>query len=136
MRLAAVLAKGLGLTRQSEGSDIEPTYPDFHAALLTMAQRSASRSGRGAPDARMFGKWLQRFNTRRERVMSDELDWNFSDKDDAKAEIRAAVEYLLRDVTGGTRGDIVQEIIAIVRQVANGLPSDQPDPLDDGLPGG
>ena len=75
-------------------------------------------------------------NTRREHVMSDELDWNFSDKDDAKAEIRAAVEYLLRDVTGGTRGDIVQEIIAIVRQVANGLPSDQPDPLDDGLPGG
>ena len=68
--------------------------------------------------------------------MSDELDWNFSDKDDAKAEIRAAVEYLLRDVTGGTHGDIVQEIIAIVRQVANGLPLDQPDPLDDGLPGG
>ena len=54
----------------------------------------------------------------------------------ALAEIRAAVEYLLKDVTGGTRGDIVQEIIAIVRQVANGLPSDQPDPLDDGLPGG
>ena len=53
--------------------------------------------------------------------MLDELDWNFSDKDDAKAEIRAAVEYLLRDVTGGTRGDIVQEIIAIVRQVANGF---------------
>ena len=68
--------------------------------------------------------------------MSDELDWNFSDKDDAKAEIRAAVEYLLRDVTGGTRGDIVQEIIAIVRRVANGLPLDQADPLDDGLPGG
>ena len=68
--------------------------------------------------------------------MLDELDWNFSDKDDAKAEIRAAVEYLLRDVTGGTRGDIAQEIIAIVRQVANGLPSDQPDPLDVGLPGG
>ena len=68
--------------------------------------------------------------------MLDELDWNFSDKDDAKAEIRAAVEYLLRDVTGGTRGDIVQEIIAIVRDVANGLPPEQPDPLDDGLPGG
>jgi len=60
-----VLAKGLGLSRQSEGSDIEPTYPDFHAALLTMAQRSANRSGRGAPpDARMFGKWLQRFKGR------------------------------------------------------------------------
>lgn len=34
------------------------------------------------------------------------------------------------------RNDIVQEILAIVRQVANGLPSDQPDSLDDGLPGG
>jgi hypothetical protein len=37
--------------------------------------------------------------------MSDELDWNFVDKDDAKAEIRAAVEYLLRDATGGARGE-------------------------------
>jgi len=42
--------------------------------------------------------------------MSDELDWNFVDKDDAKAELRAAVEYLLRGATGGARGDIVQEI--------------------------
>ena len=50
--------------------------------------------------------------------MSDELDWNFADKDDAKAEIRAAVEYLLKGTTGGARGDIVQEIIAIVRDVA------------------
>jgi hypothetical protein len=44
--------------------------------------------------------------------------------------------HLLRDATGGARGDIVQEIIAIVRQVASGLPPEQPDPLDDGLPGG
>jgi hypothetical protein len=69
-------------------------------------------------------------------AMSDELDWNFVDKEDAQAEIRAAVEYLLRDATGSARGDIVQEILAIVRQVANGLPSDQPDSFDDGLPGG
>ncbi len=68
--------------------------------------------------------------------MSDELDWNFVNSDDAKAEIRAAVEYLLRDATGGARGDIVQEIIAIVRQVASGLPPEQPNSLDDGLPGG
>lgn len=68
--------------------------------------------------------------------MSDDLDWNFVDRDDAKADIRAAVEYLLRDATGVARGDIVQEIIAIVRDVANGLPPEQPDPLDDGLPGG
>ena len=40
MRLSAALEKGLGLSRQSEGSDKVPTYPDFHAALLTMAQHS------------------------------------------------------------------------------------------------
>jgi hypothetical protein len=44
--------------------------------------------------------------------MSDQDDWEFAGPDDAKAEIRAAVEYLLRDATGGARGDIVQEIIA------------------------
>ncbi len=60
--------------------------------------------------------------------MSDQDDWEFAGTDDAKAEIRAAV--------GGGRGDIVQEIIAIVRQVASGLPPEQGNPLDDGLPGG
>jgi hypothetical protein len=68
--------------------------------------------------------------------MSEELDWNFVDRDDAKAVIRAAVEYLLRGATGSARGDIVREIIEIVRDVANGQPLGQPDPLDDGLPGG
>jgi hypothetical protein len=68
--------------------------------------------------------------------MSDQDDWKFVDPDDAKAEIRAAVKYLLRGATGGARGDIVQEIIAIVRQVASGLPPEPPNPLDDGLPGG
>lgn len=68
--------------------------------------------------------------------MSDELDWNFVDSDDAKAEIRAAVEYLLKDAAGGARGDIVEEIIAIVRDTANGLPARKPDPLDDDMPGG
>jgi hypothetical protein len=43
---------------------------------------------------------------------------------------------LLRGATGGARGDIVQEIIAIVRQAASGLPPEQGNPLDDGLPGG
>jgi hypothetical protein len=68
--------------------------------------------------------------------MSDHDDWEFAGPKDAKAEIRAAVEYLVRGATGGARGDIVQEIIAIVRQVANGLPPEQSNPLDDGLPGG
>ncbi len=43
---------------------------------------------------------------------------------------------MLRGATGGARGDIVQEIIAIVCQVASGLPPERPDPLDDGMPGG
>jgi hypothetical protein len=47
--------------------------------------------------------------------MSDPDDWESAGPDDAKAEIRAAVGYLLRGATGGARGDIVQEIIAIVR---------------------
>jgi len=38
--------------------------------------------------------------------------------------------------TGGAHGDIVQEIITIVRQVSNGPPPGQPDPLDDDVPGG
>jgi hypothetical protein len=42
------------------------------------------------------------------------------------------VGYLLRGATGGARGDIVQEIIAIVRQVAGGLPPEPPNSLDDG----
>jgi len=68
--------------------------------------------------------------------MSDQDDWEFAGPDDAKAETRAAVGYLLRGATGGARGDIVQEIITIVRQVASGLPPEQGNPLDDGLPGG
>jgi hypothetical protein len=68
--------------------------------------------------------------------MSDDFDWTFVDKEDAKAEIRAAVEYLLGGTTGGARGDIVQEIIAIIRDVTNGQPSGRQDALDDDLPGG
>src|ERR1700689_5408077 len=43
-----------------------------------------------------------------EAVMSDQDDWEFAGADDAKAEIRAAVGYLLPGATGGIRGDIVQ----------------------------
>jgi hypothetical protein len=41
--------------------------------------------------------------------------------DEAKAEIGAAVRYLLKDATDSARGDIVREIIEIVHNVANGL---------------
>jgi hypothetical protein len=68
--------------------------------------------------------------------MSDEFDWDFSDPDDAKAEIRAAVCYLLNGAAGSDRGDIVGEIIAIVHEVARGLPPDGQDPPDEGMPGG
>jgi hypothetical protein len=68
--------------------------------------------------------------------VSDELDWNFVNNEDAKAEIRAAVEYLLRNAAGSARGDIVLEIIEIVREVANGLPAGPADPLDEDMPGG
>jgi hypothetical protein len=68
--------------------------------------------------------------------MSDLDDWDFAGADDAKMTIRAAIHYLLKGATGGARGDIVQEIISIVRQVSNEPPSGQPDPLDDDTPGG
>ena len=67
--------------------------------------------------------------------MSDDDDWDFAGTDDAKMTIRAAIRYLLKGTTDGVRGDIVQEIISIVRQVANGPPHGQPDSLDDDTPG-
>lgn len=57
--------------------------------------------------------------------MSDQIDWDFAGDDGAKAEIGAAVRYLLKDATRSVRDDIVREIIEIVRDVANGLPSPQ-----------
>jgi hypothetical protein len=59
--------------------------------------------------------------------MSDQNDWDFAGPGDAKAEIRAAVVYLLKEATGGDRADLVQEIIEIVRHVANG-PAPEPSP--------
>jgi hypothetical protein len=68
--------------------------------------------------------------------MTDQDDWDFAGADDAKAEIRAAVRYLLKGATGPARTIVALEIMEIVRQVADGLPPEQPNPLDDGLPGG
>ncbi|WP_249779116.1 hypothetical protein [Bradyrhizobium sediminis] len=63
-------------------------------------------------------------------MMSDPIDRDFADDDHARAEISAAVRYLLRDTTGGARGDIVREIIETIRGVANGplLPQPQNPP--------
>jgi hypothetical protein len=66
--------------------------------------------------------------------MSDEF--HFNGEDDARAEIRVAVRYLLEGAAGSERGDIVQEIIAIVSEVAHSLTPSGYDPLDDGMPGG
>jgi hypothetical protein len=41
--------------------------------------------------------------------------------EDAKMTIRAAVRYLIKGTTDGIRGDIVQEIISIVRQTVKFL---------------
>jgi hypothetical protein len=67
--------------------------------------------------------------------MSDGDDWDFVDDEDAKLTILAAVRYLLKGTEGSDRGDIVVEIIEIVREAAQGLPTDQLDPFDD-APGG
>jgi hypothetical protein len=42
------------------------------------------------------------------------------------------VGYLLKDVAGSDRGDIVREIIAIVRDAANGLPPPEQPSLPSG----
>jgi hypothetical protein len=69
--------------------------------------------------------------------MSDDYDWDFAGADDARVTIHAAVRYLLKNAAGSNRsGDIVSEIIEIVRQVAHDVPTDRPDPFDDDAPGG
>ena len=60
--------------------------------------------------------------------MSDDFDGT----EDAKTAIRAAVQYLLKESSGSDRGDIVREIIEIVKEVVRG--SGGQDPRDDGLP--
>ena len=58
-------------------------------------------------------------------MMPDQIHWEFAGDQDAKAEIGAAVRYLLKDATGSARGDVVREIMEIVRDVGNGM-----NPLD------
>ena len=68
--------------------------------------------------------------------MSDKYDWDFSGRDDAKAEIRAAFSYLLKGAAGTNRDVVTLEIMEIMRQVAGGFPREERNPLDDGMPGG
>jgi hypothetical protein len=53
--------------------------------------------------------------------LSVQIDWDFAGDDDAKAEIGAAVRYLLKDATDSAHSDIVREIVETVQDVANGL---------------
>jgi len=48
--------------------------------------------------------------------MSDDFDGI----EDAKTTIRAAVQYLLKETSGSDRGDIVREIIEMVKEVVRG----------------
>ena len=68
--------------------------------------------------------------------MSEEYDWDFSDRDDAKAEIRAAFSYLLKGAAGTDRDVVTLEIMEIMRQIAVGFPREERNPLDDGMPSG
>jgi hypothetical protein len=43
--------------------------------------------------------------------MSDLDDWDFAGADDAKANIRAAIRYLLKGSTGGARGDLYRKLL-------------------------
>jgi hypothetical protein len=68
--------------------------------------------------------------------VSIEDDWEFSGDEDAKMTIRAAVRYLLDSAAGNDRGDIVVEVIEIVREAAHGVSPNRSDPFDDDAPGG
>ena len=57
----------------------------------------------------------------------------FDGTEDAKTAIRAAVQYLLKESSGSDRGDVVREIIEIVKEVVRGDDA-LPDPFDDESP--
>ena len=63
VKLSAVLVKGAALSNKADGSGTEPMFPLLHAALEEVYFRSTGRRGH-QPDAKMLGKWLQRFKGR------------------------------------------------------------------------
>jgi hypothetical protein len=54
--------------------------------------------------------------------LSVQIDWDFADDADARAEIAAAVRRLLKNATGSARSEIVREIVDIVHDAASGRP--------------
>ena len=53
-------------------------------------------------------------------IMLVQVDSSFANDDRARAEIGAAVRYLLKDATGSARDEVVQAITELVRDVASG----------------
>jgi hypothetical protein len=64
--------------------------------------------------------------------MTVQIDWDFAGDDQAKAEIGAAVRYLLKDAGRRTREGIVEDIIEIVRDAADGMGSPARDAVKQG----
>ncbi len=63
LKLSAVLSKALNMTKEHFDAPLEPTYPEFHAALLAIAFKSTGKRGQ-QPDATTLGNYLRRFKNR------------------------------------------------------------------------
>jgi Bifunctional DNA primase/polymerase, N-terminal len=61
-KLADVLLRCESMSREEEHDEPAPTYPRLNAALKVVGQRYLGKPA--LPDARMLGKWLQRFKGR------------------------------------------------------------------------
>jgi putative DNA primase/helicase len=59
VKLADVVLRADAMSREKEDGDLGPTYPRLNAALKVVGQRYLQKPV--LPDARMLGKWLQRF---------------------------------------------------------------------------
>jgi len=60
LKLAGAISKGMNMTRPDSMSELEPTYPEFHDALVAMALKSTGKRGQ-QPDAAMLGNYLRKF---------------------------------------------------------------------------
>jgi phage gp37-like protein len=61
-KLADVLLRCSSMSRDSEDGELVPTYPRLNAAFKVVGQRYLGKPA--LPDARLLGKWLQRFKGR------------------------------------------------------------------------
>lgn len=61
-KLSDVLLRAGAMCRESDDSELVPTYPRLNAALKVVGQRYLGKPA--LPDARLLGKWLQRFKGR------------------------------------------------------------------------